>query len=118
MSSRQVRQYLDLERKILFLGQRLNGSVNGLHDRLERIIGECEDKLARLYLRHVEYVVDQAKQVPSITFNPFQHSAHFLWRITVDAVEDQLSVAENGIERCAQFVAHVGEELRLMFARY
>ena len=46
-----------------------------------------------------------------------QHAAHLFRRVAVDIVEDQLGVAENGVERGAQLVAHVGEELRLVLAR-
>ena len=44
-------------------------------------------------------------------------AAHLLRRLAVDAVQDQLGVAEDGVERRAQLVAHVGEELRLVLAR-
>ena len=37
--------------------------------------------------------------------------------VAIDVVEDQLGVAEDGVERRAQLVAHVGEELRLVLAR-
>ena len=38
-------------------------------------------------------------------------------RVAVDVVEDQLGITEDGVERRAQLVAHVGEELRLVLAR-
>ena len=47
----------------------------------------------------------------------FEDAEHLLRWLTVDAVGDQLGVAENGIERRAQLVAHVGEELRFVLAR-
>ena len=37
--------------------------------------------------------------------------------LAVDVVEHQLGVAEDRVERRAQLVAHVGEELRLVLAR-
>ena len=37
-------------------------------------------------------------------------------QLAVDAVLHQLGVAEDGVERRAQLVAHVGEELRLVLA--
>src|SRR6516225_6540639 len=42
---------------------------------------------------------------------------HLARRLAVDAVEDELGIAENGVERRAQLVAHIGEELRLVAAR-
>src|SRR5262249_53937831 len=37
--------------------------------------------------------------------------------LAVDVVEDELGIAEDGIERRAQLMAHIGEELRFMLAR-
>ena len=38
--------------------------------------------------------------------------------VAVDVVSDQLGVAEDGIKRRAQLVAHVGQKLRLVLARF
>ena len=38
--------------------------------------------------------------------------------LAIDVVEHQLGIAENGVERRAQLVAHIGEELRLVLARH
>ena len=46
-----------------------------------------------------------------------EHGLRLVRHLAVDAVEDQLGVAEDGVERRAQLVAHVGEELRLVLAR-
>ena len=43
--------------------------------------------------------------------------ASSLGSLAIDAVEDELGVAEDGVQRRAQLVAHVGEELRLVLAR-
>ena len=45
------------------------------------------------------------------------HGAHFFRRLAVNAVDDQLGIAEDGVERRAQLVAHIGEELRFVLAR-
>ena len=42
---------------------------------------------------------------------------HLFGELAVDAVDEQLGVAEHGVERGAQLVAHIGEELRLVLAR-
>jgi hypothetical protein len=47
----------------------------------------------------------------------FQHGPHFVRRLAIDAVEYQFGIAEDGVERRAQLVAHVGEELRFVLAR-
>ena len=38
-------------------------------------------------------------------------------RLSIDVVENELGIAEDGVERGAQLVAHVGQELRLVLAR-
>src|SRR6266496_2543160 len=55
--------------------------------------------------------------MPPIGLQALQHGARLLGHLAVDAVEDELGVAENGVERRAQLVAHIGEELRFVFAR-
>ena len=53
----------------------------------------------------------------AVALKPFEHGHHLLRRRAVNPVRDQLGVAEDGVERRAQLVAHVGEELRLVLAR-
>ena len=53
----------------------------------------------------------------AVALKPFEHGHHLLRRRAVNAVRDQFGVAEDGVERRAQLVAHVGEELRLVLAR-
>ncbi len=117
MARRQVLRHLDLERNVFFGGERLHRAEHPVHDVLERIIGERERELAGLDLGQVEHVVDQAEQVLAVALDPLEHVAHLLGRFAVDAVADQLGVAEDGVERRAQLVAHIGEELRLVLAR-
>src|SRR6516225_7219359 len=50
----------------------------------------------------------------AVARDPFEHTAHFVGRIAVYAIENQFGVAEDGIERRAQLMAHIGEELRLV----
>ena len=55
--------------------------------------------------------------MPAIALHAIEHAARLLRHLAVDAVENELGVAENGVERRAQLVAHVGEELRFVLAR-
>ena len=55
--------------------------------------------------------------MPTIALHPIEHATRLLRHLTVDAVEYQLGVAENGIQRRPQLVAHVGQELRFVLAR-
>ncbi len=52
-----------------------------------------------------------------VALQALQHGPHLVRGLAIDAVEHQFGVAENGVERRAQLVAHVGEELGFVFAR-
>ena len=54
----------------------------------------------------------------AVALDALEHGLRLFRRFAVDAVEDQFGVAEDGVERRAQLVAHVGEELRLVLARH
>src|SRR6266516_5447548 len=56
--------------------------------------------------------------MPPIGLQSLQYGPHLHGRFAINAVEDEFSVAEDGVERRAQLVAHVGEELRFVLARY
>ncbi len=74
--------------------------------------------MPRLDLGEIEDVVDEAEQVPSALVHAPHHVADLLGHLAVNPVEDQLGVAEDRIQRRAQLVAHVGEELRFVPARH
>ena len=113
----QVGRHIGLECELLVERQRLDRVVDRLGHVLQRIIGEVERELAGLDLGKVEHGVDQAEQMPAVALDPFEHGLHLVRRLAIDAVRDQLGVAQDGVERRAQLVAHVGEELRLVLAR-
>ena len=69
--------------------------------------------LARLDLGQVENVVDQAQQVEAARVDVGGIGAILLGLGAEHLVLDDLRKADDGIERRAQLVAHVGEELRL-----
>ena len=75
-------------------------------------------ELAGLDLGEIEHVVDQAEQVLAVALHALQHALRLVRQIAVEAVGHHLGVAEDGVERRAQLVAHVGEELRLVLARH
>ena len=56
--------------------------------------------------------------MPAVAFDPLEYGLHLLRRRAIDAVYDQLIVPEDGVERGSQLVAHAGEELRLVLARF
>jgi hypothetical protein len=55
--------------------------------------------------------------MPAVGFKSFEYAEHLVGLLTVSAVRHQFGVAQDGVERCAQLVAHIGEELRFVLAR-
>src|SRR5262249_46820910 len=70
-----------------------------------------------LNLRQIEHVIDQSEQVLAVGLKPLEYAEHFLGWLAVSAVSHQFGIAEDGVERRAQLMAHIGEELRLVLAR-
>ena len=62
-------------------------------------------------------VIDEAEQVSAVRFKTFKHAHHFLRWLTVSAIRHQFGIAQDGVERRAQLMAHIGKELRLVLAR-
>ncbi len=73
-------------------------------------------QLARLHLGEIEHVVDQLQEVPAAA----QHVAEEILLLLLEGahlfVVEQLGEADDGVERRAQLVRHVGQELRLVRA--
>ena len=53
----------------------------------------------------------------AVGLKPFEDAQHLLGWLTVSAVRHQFGIAQDGVERRAQLMAHIGEELRLVLAR-
>ena len=77
-----------------------------MYDLLERVVGEVERQLTGLDLGEVEHVIDQAEQVLAVGVQAIEHLTHLFGRLAIDIVEDELGVAQDGIEGGAQLVAH------------
>src|SRR5882672_9763334 len=55
--------------------------------------------------------------MPSALLYTLQNPPDLLRHLAVNLVHDQLGIPEDRVERRAQLVTHVGEELRFMLAR-
>ena len=106
-----------LERELFVGCQRLQRAANRLGNVLNAVIGKFEDKLAGLNLGQIEHVIDESEQVPAVGLKAFEYAQHLLGRLAVSAICHQFGIAKNGIERRAQLVTHIGEELRFVLAR-
>ena len=72
---------------------------------------------SRLDFRQVKYVVDQGKQVPPCAEHPIKRLKLVLSLQVSCIFAQDLGKADDGIQRGAQFVAHVGQELRFVLTR-
>ena len=50
----------------------------------------------------------------AVGLKALEDAQHLLRRLAVSAVRHQFGVTQDGVERCAQLMAHIGEELRLV----
>ena len=74
---------------------------------------EVEPDAAGLDLRHVEDVVDQVEQVLAALVDVAAYSRYFSVAERAEHARlHDLGEADDGVERRAQLVAHIGEELR------
>src|SRR6516164_9071521 len=56
--------------------------------------------------------------MPAVGLKALEDAQHLLGWFTVSAVRHQFGVAQDGVERRAQLVTHIGEKLRLVLARF
>src|SRR5207249_8384037 len=101
----------------LLARQRFRAGQRRLHESRHRVVIERERKLACVDLGQVENVVDQSEQMLAIMSYALEHSLDPIAERAINAVEQELRIAENRIQGCPELVAHIGEELHLMLAR-
>src|SRR6202043_479433 len=82
--------------------------------RLDLDFAAVQLRLTRLQLGDVEQVVDQRQQVLSVLGNDVDVLALIAGQHAAVTFEQQLREPQDRVERRAQFMAHVGEELRLV----
>ncbi len=113
---RQIRLDLNGESQALLGRQGFHGADDSMDHVAEGVIRERQRQLTRFDLGQVEHIVDEIQQVSAAPLHPFQHVADRVGHFPVDPVDDELRVAQDRVERGAQLVAHVGQELRLVLA--
>ena len=88
--------------------QRFDGLDDIIDQRCKREGFEMQLHPPGLDLRQVENVVDQGKQVPARTQHAIERFGVLLERLRI--LPQHLADADDGIERRAQLMAHIGEE--------
>src|SRR6516164_5734981 len=106
MTRRQFGSKLELERELLVSRERLQRAADGLGDVLNAVIGKLENQLAGLDLGQIEHVIDQPEQVLAVRLKAFEYAKHLLRWLTVGAIRHQFGIAQDGVERRAQLMAH------------
>src|SRR5262249_16260863 len=110
----QFRGHLDFEGQLFVSRQRLQRAADGLGDVLNAVIGKFKYELASLDLRQIEHVMDESEQVPAVGLQALEDAHHLFGWLAVCAVRHQFGVAQDGVKRSAQLMAHIGKELRLV----
>ena len=116
-ADRQAARNRGLDLDALVLRKRTGRRHDRFDDPLHRIVVERQGELAGLDLGYVEHVVDQPQEVLSVGLDATQDLHRLLRHGAVKPVDEQLGKAEHGVQRRAQLVAHIGEELRLVLIR-
>ena len=80
---------------------------------MNRHVGDVEFELARLDLGEVQHVVDQSDQHALSVVDAAQILALRVGHLAAQSHLEQVDVAADGVERRAQLVTHVGDELAL-----
>ena len=113
---RLVRYRGDADRVAVVRGERVHGGAE-LAQHLDRVEGlAVERHLAGLDLREIEHVGDQGEQVPARGEDALHVAAELgggQILLLGGHLDHHLAVADDRVERCAQFVAHVGQEAAL-----
>ena len=112
----QVRVPLDDEGHALFRGHALEDPLQVGHDGRERHLFQVQLDLARLDLGQVEDLVDQAQQVRPGGVDGRGGLLLLGGEVALLVVRQELGQDEDGVERGAQLVGHVGQKFRLVAA--
>ena len=115
MDSAEVGRAINDDAIAVLRGHRLDSFGDILDQRRQRERFEVKLHAPRLDLRQIEDVVDQCKQVPPCAEHPIERLDVLFHRLGV--LPQHLGDADDGVERGTQFVAHAGEELRLVLTR-
>src|SRR6516165_4229417 len=92
----------------------LDGLDHAVDERSERKVFKLKLHAPGLDLGEVEDVIDESKQMPAGAEDTVERLKVLPCRLRILA--QHLADADDGVERRAQLMAHVGEELRLVLA--
>ena len=103
----------DNERVAVLLHQRFDDRANLIDQPGEIDLLEIDVHAAGFDLRKIEDAVDQPQQVLAGSLDLLQIADGHIVAAIGGVLDQDLAVADDGVERRAQLVAHIGEESRL-----
>ncbi len=112
--ARQVGVEMHMERQVLVFGHVPEVAIDGVAQAGERDLLDLDGDGAGLDLREVENVVDQVEQVGAGGVDVAGEIDLLGQEVAAGVVGQLLAEDEDGVERRAQLVRHVGEELGLV----
>ena len=104
---------IDFEPVGIFRSQRLDDRVDFADEIRQFDVLKIEFQLAGFDLGQIENVADQAQQMAAGVLDLVEVAGEVREPVFLGLFVQHFAVADNGIERRAQLVAHVGEEDRL-----
>ena len=107
----------EFERIAVLLGQRNDERPHLFEQRHDFDVFEKNVHLAGFDFRQIENVVDQAEQVTAGAFDLLEIADEIVLSEIGGVFLEDFAVADDGVERRAQLMAHIGEELRFVLAR-
>ena len=115
--ARQIVGKFDVERQILVFGHVAEIAIDRVAQPGERNLLGIDGDGARLDLRQVENVVDQVQQIGARRVDVAGEIDLLARQVAAGVVGQLLAENQNRIERSAQFVRHVGQELGFVLRR-
>src|SRR5688572_11816202 len=114
--SRQRSVYLYLEHQSFGLGDVMEVAIHGLAKSRKRDLLGLDRDGAGFDLREIQDVVDQGEQVRARRVDVLGKVRLLRGQVTARVLGKLLAQDEDRVERCAELVRHVCEELRLVLA--
>src|SRR5688572_7413625 len=110
-AARQLRIQVDRQAEVLVARDLLEAALQVVGDRRELHRADVERDHAGLDLRQVEDVVDQREQLAAGAMDGLRELDLLRAEVGVDVVRQELGEDQQAVERRAQLVRHVGQEL-------
>ncbi len=112
--ARQIRSKLDLEVELLVLRNLREGAVDMIAQGRERGFADIQRDGAGFDLGEVQNIVDEAEKVGTGMMDRTGEFDLFVGQIALGVLGQELGQDQQAVQRRPQFVAHIGQEFRLV----